>query len=210
MNKSGGHGHGESEHGEHAEHVGDDDESVTEKPEGDEEASNGELQRNDQSGDTPEGESTSSGSDDRPRTDHSVQDAGQGSPETAGGEDPKAGAHEVESGSNVEGVRFKGATSGGTREGEQGDTRKHIPDAKGFNKKRIESDYGKEQGQLEGEDSSGTDKALILFAVNSGNLTDEALGCTFEAAKWTQHNLFQAGGTQQYQHQALYRHGQQS
>ncbi|KAI9698792.1 MAG: hypothetical protein M1836_003902 [Candelina mexicana] len=69
--------------------------------------------------------------------------------------------HEVESGGNVEGVQFKGATSGGTKEGknEQGDTRKHIPDAKGGAKKRIESDYGLKQGvsdKVKATDPTGT------------------------------------------------------
>ncbi|KAI9789287.1 MAG: hypothetical protein M1835_001769 [Candelina submexicana] len=69
--------------------------------------------------------------------------------------------HEVESGGNVEGVQFKGATSGGTKEGknEQGDTRKHIPDAKGGAKKRIESDYGLKQGvsdKAKATDPTGT------------------------------------------------------
>ncbi|KAL8700757.1 MAG: hypothetical protein Q9224_000820 [Gallowayella concinna] len=192
-----GQSHGDGEHGEHGEkerHEGavEDEEKSEEDEESEREskvAPDGDAQGDDESGDSPDDENTGSASNDQPRLDHSVQDAGQGSPETSGGEDPKAGAHEVESGSNVEGVRFKGATSGGTREGEQGDTRKHIPDAKGFNKKRIESDYGKEQGQLDGEDSPGTDKACILFTFDIGTLTDWGSGCTFEAANtlriWT-------------------------
>ncbi|KAL8802093.1 MAG: hypothetical protein Q9182_004037 [Xanthomendoza sp. 2 TL-2023] len=164
LNKGQSHGHGEGEHSEHSEKeggegAGEDQEKSEEDGESERErevASDGEAWGDEESGVS---QGTGSAADDQPRPDHSVQDAGQGSPETSGGEDPKAGAYEVESGSNVEGVQFKGATSGGTREGEQGDTRKHIPDAKGFNKKRIESHYAKEQGQLDGEDSSGTDKA---------------------------------------------------
>ena len=82
----------------------------------------------------------------------------QETPDTSDDEEPKNVAHEVDSGKNVEGVQFKGATSGGTRDGEQGDTRKHIPDAKGGNKKRIESDYGKRQG-VAAEDNLELDEA---------------------------------------------------
>ncbi|KAL8857516.1 MAG: hypothetical protein Q9178_005844 [Gyalolechia marmorata] len=181
LKRRSGHGHDEGGHGGHGEedaHGGADEghgnteegeESETEKPEGGEEASDGDSSSEDAS----EEKSSSSGIDDRLRPDHSVLDAGQGSPETSGGKDPKAGAHEVDSGSNVEGVRFKGATSGGTREGEQGDTRKHIPDAKGFNKLRIESDYGKEQGKLEDEDSAHTDKAAPSKSPVGTNTTSQ-------------------------------------
>ena len=78
-------------------------------------------------------------------------------PVTSDDEESQGAAHVTDSGENVEGVQFKGATSGGTRDGEQGDTRKHIPDAKGGNKKRIESDYGKRQG-VAGEDHEVTDQ----------------------------------------------------
>ncbi|KAL8915989.1 MAG: hypothetical protein Q9172_006520 [Xanthocarpia lactea] len=185
LKRKSGHGHDEGGHGGHGEedaHGGADEghentkgegESETEKPEGGEEASNGDSRSDDGSEDASEEKSSSSGWDDRLRPDHSVLDAGQGSPETPGGKDPKEGAHEVDSGSNVEGVRFKGATSGGTREGEQGDTRKHIPDAKGFSKKRIESDYGKEQGKLEDEDSAHTDKAAPSKSPVGTNTTSQ-------------------------------------
>ena len=65
----------------------------------------------------------------------------QGSPDPSGNQDPENTAHETEAGNDVEGVRGKGAT----KDGPAGDTRKHIPDAKGYNKKRIESDYGHSQ-----------------------------------------------------------------
>lgn len=177
LNKRPGKGHDEGGHGEHAEHgekdhdenageggeksEGDED-SEAEKPEGAEDAPDGYSKGDDDGEDGSVQQGTGSGSDDPPRPDHSVLDAGQGSPENSGGEDPKGGAYEVNSGSNVEGVRFKGATSGGTREGEQDDTRKHIPDPKGFSKKRIQSHYAKDQGILEEEDSAATDKVLFL------------------------------------------------
>ena len=81
----------------------------------------------------------------------------QDTPDTSDDEQPKNVAHETENGGSVEGVKFKGATSGGTRDGEQGDTRKHIPDAKGGNKKRIESHYGKRQG-VAGDDNLEPDE----------------------------------------------------
>ncbi|KAI4270558.1 MAG: hypothetical protein LQ337_006603 [Flavoplaca oasis] len=185
LNKSSGHGHDGGGHGEHGEHDGHegtgegeeksegDQDPEAEKSEGGEDAPDGDSTRDENGEDGSVEQSTGSGSDDRPRPDHSVQDAGQGSPETSGGEDPNAGAYEVDSGSNVEGVRFKGATSGGTREGEQGDTRKHIPDPKGFNKKRIQSHYAKDQGVLEEEDSGGTDKAAPSKPPSGANTTSQ-------------------------------------
>lgn len=58
--------------------------------------------------------------------------------------------HEKEDGTEDQGVTFKGPT----KNTPPGDTRKHIPDAKGANKKRIESDYGKRQGVAEGDDAT--------------------------------------------------------
>ncbi|KAL8712116.1 MAG: hypothetical protein Q9220_003550 [cf. Caloplaca sp. 1 TL-2023] len=171
LNKKRGHGHEQGGHGEHHEDEGAaEEEKSSEEAEGSEageqqigeQASDAESQAGNGGDDTSNDNSTSSAADSQPRPDHSVQDAGQGTPETASDEDPKAGAYEVDSGSNVEGVQFKGATSGGTREGEQGDTRKHIPDAKGFNKKRIESDYGKSLGTQEDEDRNAVSRPLII------------------------------------------------
>ncbi|KAI4258600.1 MAG: hypothetical protein LQ352_001135 [Teloschistes flavicans] len=111
------------------------------------------------------------------RPDHSVEDAGQGTPDTSSDEDPKAGSYELDSGNNVEGVRFKGATSGGTRDGEQGDTRKHIPDAKGGAKHRIESHYGKELGSLKEEDPGDSDKPAGAKSTSSpGSISDKQRG----------------------------------
>ncbi|KAL8670061.1 MAG: hypothetical protein Q9168_005380 [Polycauliona sp. 1 TL-2023] len=175
LNKSSSHGHDDGGHGEHGDQDGhgatgeneekseEDQESEAKKPDGAEDASDGDSTGGSGSEDSSEEQSANSGPD----------DAGQGSPETSGKEAREAGSYEVDSGSNVEGVQFKGATSGGTRDGEQGDTRKHIPDAKGFAKKRIESDYGKEQGQLEGEDSGGSDKAAPSKPPSGSNTTSQ-------------------------------------
>ena len=73
----------------------------------------------------------------------------QGSPDPSGNQDPANTAHETEDGNDVEGVRFKGATA----DGAVGDTRKHIPDSKGYNKKRIESDYGHTQSPEKSEEN---------------------------------------------------------
>ena len=96
----------------------------------------------------------------------------QDTPATSGDEGSGNTAHEVDGGDNVEGVRFKGATKGGTKEGEQGDTRKHIPDAKGYNKKRIESDYGMKQGQV--ADEPGTDDQVRFGKLQFRRSTDLA------------------------------------
>ncbi|KAL9598810.1 MAG: hypothetical protein Q9219_004229 [cf. Caloplaca sp. 3 TL-2023] len=151
--------HAEHHGGKHEEHEGtaDSEEKSGEvEAEGEEQHPDSGSEAKETSEGTSDDESATSGSEEPPRPDHTVYDAGQGTPDTSGDEDPKAGAYEVDGGGNVEGVQFKGATSGGTREGEQGDTRKHIPDAKGGAKKRIESHYGKPQGvaQDDGKDAS--------------------------------------------------------
>lgn len=56
--------------------------------------------------------------------------------------------HEKEDESEVQGVHFKGPT----KDIPPGDTKKQIPDAKGANKKMIESDSG--QGAAEGDDAT--------------------------------------------------------
>ncbi|KAL8944692.1 MAG: hypothetical protein Q9216_000260 [Gyalolechia sp. 2 TL-2023] len=144
--------------GKHKDHEAKD--ADKDKPEGEAgdggQVSGGETQESDDSEGTSDDENTTSGPGEQPRPDHTVYDAGQGTSDTPGDDDPKAGAHEVDSGGNVEGVRFKGPTAGGTKEGEQGDTRKHIPDAKGGAKKRIESDYGKAQGVAQDDDKDAS------------------------------------------------------
>ncbi|KAL8717567.1 MAG: hypothetical protein Q9225_005199 [Loekoesia sp. 1 TL-2023] len=176
-NKDHGHGHDEGEHKDHEdaddgeEKTGEGEDSETQRPEGG--AEGGEQASDGDSDSSEDGDkSTSAGPEEPPRPDHTVYDAGQGTPETSSDEDPKAGAHEVDSGGNVEGVRFKGATSGGTREGEQGDTRKHIPDAKGGNKKRIESDYGKPQGVFQGEDKDASKGASNVHSGEQEGLSN--------------------------------------
>lgn len=157
-NKShGGHGH---EHGEHDEH--------------DEEAEGGEGAEDGEGGEKGEDSGQDGGNESGEEKDESQGEEGEGGKEItdedtpAGGEktddsDNEGGnqitpeipsdkgkdgnSREENSGGNVEGVQFKGAVAGGSKgNNEQGDTRKHIPDAKGANKKRIESDYAERQG----------------------------------------------------------------
>ena len=131
---------GSSEHGESG------DEKTEDQGEGDEEESK-------------EGEKDESNSDDS-----GSEGEDKDTPDTSNDEGSENTAHETGGGQNVEGVQFKGATSGGTREGEQGDTRKHIPDAKGFNKKRIESHYGGKEGEAQKPEQDPSDKDLVSIA----------------------------------------------
>ena len=152
-NKHHGHGHGEGEYGAHDDHKEghedgkenvDEDSSDPEKDDG--ESKNEESTEQDQSQQDED-------------TQESTQEVAQDTPNTS---DDTSTEHteEKDGGGNVEGVQFKGATSGGSREGEQGDTRKRVPDSKGFYKKRIESDYGNRQGALDENESEDGDKVF--------------------------------------------------
>ncbi|KAL8690033.1 MAG: hypothetical protein Q9218_004433 [Villophora microphyllina] len=187
-NKGHGHGHGGAEHDKHEggeEHDESSEEGQQSEKEQEEDGEEADAPSSDSdskvSGDdegSSEDGSASSDSDGPSRPDHSVEDPGQGTPQTPQGEDPKkTGSYELPDGNNVEGVRFKGATSGGTKEGEQGDTRKHIPDAKGGAKHRIESHYGKEIGTLKDDDPPDTDKPAGSKQTGSpGTMTDKQHG----------------------------------
>ncbi|MCJ1355201.1 MAG: hypothetical protein MMC33_005192 [Icmadophila ericetorum] len=136
-----GGGHGKDGHEEHEEH-----EEASEQKDG-----SGEGEKTEKS----EGESEDKDSDSSSDSD-SEQGKGADTPDTSDeerkhAEDPDNQPHETESGGDIEGVKFKGST----KDGEAGDTRKHIPDAKGGKKKRIESDLGKKQGEQ--ESGSGDD-----------------------------------------------------
>lgn len=183
LNKNSGHGHGGGEHDKHeggGEHSGSSEgshQSEPEQKEGDQAADTASTDGDSNEG-GEDGSSAESDTSGPTRPDHSVEDAGQGTPETSSDDDPKAGSYELPSGSNVEGVRFKGATSGGTEEGEQGDTRKHIPDAKGGAKHRIESHYAKEIGSLKEDDPGDSDKVSLLKALASNNNVDYFSACS--------------------------------
>ena len=81
-------------------------------------------------------------------------------PEASGPDDEE---RVTESGNNVEGVRFKGATTSGP----QGDTRKHVPDSKGGAKKRIESDYGNKLGEMPGEEQIADNDDKVRCCLSS-------------------------------------------
>lgn len=168
--KGHGHGHheGEEEHEHDDEHDGADEDMASEEsePKGqDEEKDVGQDDNEDQGADQSE-EAKSDTSD--------SEDGGQDTPDTSSDEGSENGVYEREGGSGVEGVKFKGSTSGGTRDGEQGDTRKHIPDAKGFSKNRIESHYGNKQGEAQNEEQDASKGDMVSQKdrnVNSSSLT---------------------------------------
>lgn len=164
----GGHGH---EGGGHDEHVEESEGGENGGEEGGEKGGeeggeeDGSAQEQD-SGQDAESEEGSKEGKDGDESENSGSEGGkQDTPDTSDDEGSENVAHEKEGGSNVEGVQFKGATSGGSKEGEQGDTRKHIPDAKGFNKKRIESDYAIKSGESQATEQDAGNDDLVLFRI---------------------------------------------
>ncbi|MCJ1305299.1 hypothetical protein MMC08_008113 [Hypocenomyce scalaris] len=132
-----GHGHDDPEH-EGRGHQGHVEHEETSEG-GDDSEQGGDAKDETQSGDD-----TSKSDKEEGKSDDSDSEGGeqQDTPETSDDEEPKKEIQEKDGGGDVEGVRGKGAT----KEGKPGNTRKSFPDAKGGNKKRIESDYGKKQG----------------------------------------------------------------
>ena len=135
--------HGHGGHGEHEEHNEHDEEG-------------------DSNEDGESGESGEEQAEDQRETGEEASKEGE--QDVSDEEGSENAVHEKEGGQDVEGVQFKGATSGGTKEGEQGDTRKHIPDAKGFSKKRIESHYGGKEGEAQNPEQDPSDKDLVPIA----------------------------------------------
>ncbi len=168
----GEHGHGDSEHDEHEE------KHAEESSEGGEEGDSAEGEDSQKDADSEGGSEDGQeegGSDEGPAEsdeeaspDGSKGGANKSGPDTPSDKGSDNTTHETAPGKKVEGVQFKGATSGGTRDGEQGDTRMHIPDAKGGSKKRIESHYGLKQGEATSpeQDASGDD--MVLHKRSSG------------------------------------------
>jgi len=150
----GGHGHEGGEHDEHGEKADGGDGGVEGEEGGEDEGKeSGEEKGEDQAEEADGGredseEGVPAGGE---KSDDSDSEGGNHiTPETPSDKGKDGTPREVDSGGNVEGVQFKGAVAGGTKgNNEQGDTRKHIPDAKGANKKRIESDFAKPQGVAE-------------------------------------------------------------
>ena len=160
----GGHGHGNDEHDEHSGEA-DGGEEVDEAG-GD--AGNGpseeENENQDKGGQGDQGEQDLGALTEDSPDDSDSENGGKPTPTTPGDKGKDDTAKETESGGNVEGVQFKGATSGGIGDNnEQGDTRKHIPDAKGGSKKRIESDSAITQGEADSteHDPHNEDKVSV-------------------------------------------------
>lgn len=156
----GGHG-GHDGHDEHEEH-GEEDEGGEEG--GSSEGGESGEEKSEDQGEGNEDESKAGETDEGTSDDSSSAGGHKDTSDTSDEESPGNTTHEKEGGSDVGGVQFKGTTSGGTREGEQGDTRKHIPDAKGFNKKRIESDYGGKEGEAQKPEQDPSDKDMVSNA----------------------------------------------
>ena len=192
-NKGHGHGHGDEEHGEHEEHeepeVKDGEGEASEEskePEG--ESEEGKKGSEEAVEDLGQGESG-----DEPAGENSAEEQDASSEQLPGDnlldakKNPDNQAKVVGGGGNTEGVQFKGATSAGTGDNnEQGDTRKHIPDAKGGNKKRIESDYGIRQGVNDDEPDKDNEQSKqdtvcadhIMNNRNAAKLTIVLPGCS--------------------------------
>ena len=153
----GGHGghEGHDEHDEHDEH-GEDGKSGEEGGSSEEDSGDKKSEDQDEGGEEDKGEE-------------------KDTPNTSDDDGPENIAHEPESGGNVEGVQFKGATSGGTMDSDHGDTRKRIPDAKGFNKKRIESGYGRRQGEAQDPEQDPSNKDLVPVAPDVAPLSKAVL-----------------------------------
>ena len=137
----GGHGHGE--HGEESEGGGEEDSGEKggdEGAEGEDESKEGgdESEQSGKSGSEGDENDTPDTSDDEEKV--------------------------VDSGEDVEGVQFKGPSNAGPNK-QQSDTRRHVPDAKGGAKKRIDSHYGQKQGVAEDSEQDPKDKDLVFSKI---------------------------------------------
>ena len=137
----GGHGHGE--HGEESEGGGEEDSG---KKGGDEDAEG-------------EDESKESG-DESEQSDDAGSEGGKNDTPNTSDDEEKV----VDSGEDVEGVQFKGPSNAGPNK-QQSDTRKHVPDAKGGAKKRIDSHYGQKQGVAQDSEQDPSDKDLVFSKI---------------------------------------------
>ena len=161
----GGHGDhgGHEDHEEHSEESGSEGEGKQEDSEEDKSAEEG---SEDQGGDEEgkKGHSSSeSDTEDNKETPNTSEDEGsdEKSDEKPDGKPAKNEAFVKGEGTSVGGdFQFKGATNA-TEDGAQSHTEKHIPDAKGFNKRRIESHYGKNLGEAQNDEQSAENEDLV-------------------------------------------------
>jgi hypothetical protein len=173
------HGHGDEGHGEHEEHEEHNEHEEPEEHEEQEEAPEGENAaeassegegdhdselKGDEAPDKPVPQNAGDHEKDNDSEGSEDSDGGEGehqdTPDTSDDEFSKNVEHRTGPGGDVEGVQFKGAT----KDGGTGDIRKHIPDAKGGNKKKIESDAGMRQGVADNEpmrDAEGSHKDKV-------------------------------------------------
>lgn len=165
----GGHGHEDGEHDGHGEEAEGDESGEDGKEGGEDEG----KESNEEKGDDQSGENDEDASGGEDKTNESDSEGGnQITPETPSDKGKDSTPREENSGGNVDGVQFKGAVAGGTKgDNEQGDTRKHIPDAKGASKKRIESDYAGREGVAEKseQDPHNEDKAASSKTVDDSS-----------------------------------------
>ncbi len=148
--------HGHGGHGGHDEHSGHGEQGAGDEEGGSDEGGESGDEKSEDEGEGGDGDESKS-------DDSSNEGAEKDTPDTSDDEGLEDTTHEKEGGQNVEGVQFKGASSG-TKDGEQGDTRKHIPDAKGFSKKRIESNYGGKEGEAQNPEQDPSDKDMVSVA----------------------------------------------
>lgn len=148
--KGSGHGgHGHDEHGEESE--------AGEEVEAHEGEDSGE--KGGDEGAEGEDESKESGDESEQPDDSGSEGGEKDTPDTSDDEEKV-----VDSGENVEGVQFKGSSNAGPNK-QQSDTRKHVPDAKGGAKKRIDSHYGQRQGIAEDSEQDPKDKDLVFSKI---------------------------------------------
>ena len=166
-------GESEGSKEEKSEDQGDGNQGEEESGEGDSQAGDDKSSEGERDGNNEDGSEDSKGKagEDESRkgesggdSSDSESESGKDTPETSDDEDKGDYPQELSGGGNVEGVQFKGS-SNTTEAGEQSDTRKRIPDAKGGFKKRIESHYGQRQGVAEDEAQDPENKDLVSLAV---------------------------------------------
>lgn len=196
-----GHGHHDSEHEGKSHEEGD-----ATPEDGDDSEAEGEEKDETQSSDDTSGSDEDEGKSEESSGEGEEQ---QNTPDTSDDEEGENETQLKDGGGDVEGVRGKGAT----KEGKPGDTRKSYPDAKGGNKKRIESDYGKKQAEdpegVISEDGKVRDKVRPRLASRQERyrwyvLTDN-IACSLRARGRPKHYVWQASRIDEHRHQAFNR-----
>ena len=169
----GGHGHNDHESQEEGEHgstaQGEGDEK-SEEPESDQQGEEkAEGSEAESQGDDNEGKDGDSGQggDDSGAEDSSQDsnDGGENTPDTSADEGSDDGSGKSKMRQMGEQVRFKGPTKA-TEKGEQEHEVVKYPDAKGGNKRRLQSQYGIKLGEASEEDQGGDGKDHVGVVVS--------------------------------------------